>query len=302
MQETKEELFTRHRDWETAKANYEARLKTLTEGNATAQKVEQLEQRLNRAVELLKTVNADKQNLGAKVTALEESIKEAEARAMVAEETVTKQKQELEVASAPVIDQDSAKLKELEAQLQEEQEQHSFLVESLRTQLSESVEANKALKASLEEQANHHKEESNGQADILIQLEMTKDELEQANQEISTLKEVNAKLVLKAKSGATPSQPSPAHDNELADAKHTIAGLKERLSAESKHGDEVKALKATQGELEATIKAANTELTEIKAKYAESQAELAQTKDAHAALKKNSETAKGMCNQRLNQD
>ncbi|KFH73832.1 hypothetical protein MVEG_01046 [Podila verticillata NRRL 6337] len=292
LQETKEELFARHRDWETAKANYEARLKTLTEGNATAQKVEQLEQRLNRAVELLKTVNADKQNLGAKVTALEESIKEAEARAVVAEETATKQKRELEAASTPVIEQDFAKLKELEAQLKEEQEQHSFLVESLRTQLSESVEANKALKASLEEHVNRHKEEINGQADISIQLEMTKDELEQANQEISTLKEVNAKLVLKAKSGPTPSQPSPAHDKELADAKHTIAGLKERLSAESKHGDEVKTLKATQAELEATIKAANVELIETKAKYAESQAELAQTKDTHAALEKNSETAK----------
>lgn len=302
MQETKEELFARHRDWETAKANYEARLKTLTEGNATAQKVEQLEHRLNRAVELLKTVNADKQNLGAKVTALEESIKEAEARVAAAEETATKQKQELEAASAPVISQDSAKLTELEVQLKKEQEQHSFLVESLRTQLSETVETNKALRASMEEVANRHKEESNGQADISIQLEMIKDELEQANQEISTLKEVNAKLVLKAKSGPTPSQPSPTHDKELADAKHTIAGLKDRLSAESKHGDEVRALKATQTELEATIKAANAELTETKTKYAESQAELAQTKDAHAVLEKNSKTAKGMCNQRLDQE
>ncbi|KAG0348899.1 hypothetical protein BG005_011266 [Podila minutissima] len=293
LQETKEELFARHRDWEAAKANYEARLKTLTEGNATAQKVEQLENKLNRAVEFLKTVNADKQTLSAKVTALEESVKEAEARAEAAEETANKQKLELEAASAPVVDQDSSKLKELQAQLIKEQEQHSFLVESLRTQLSESVEANKVLKASMEEQANHHKDESNSQADMSIQLEMAKGELEQANQEISTLKEANAKLVLKAKSGPAPaSQPSPAHDKELADAKQTIAGLKERLSAESKHGDEVKALRATQSELEATIKSTNAELTETKTKYAESQAQLAQTKEAHATLEKSSKVAK----------
>ncbi|KAF9335472.1 hypothetical protein BG006_011400 [Podila minutissima] len=286
LQETKEELFARHRDWEAAKANYEARLKTLTEGNATAQKVEQLENKLNRAVEFLKIVNADKQTLTAKVTTLEESLKEAE-------ETANKQKLELEAASAPVVDQDSSKLKELQAQLIKEQEQHSFLLESLRTQLSESFEANKVLKASMEEQANHHKDESNSQTDISIQLEMAKDELEQANQEISTLKEANAKLVLKVESGPAPaSQPSPAHDKELADAKQTIAGLKERLSAESKHGDEVKALRATQTELETTIESISAELTETKTKYAESQAQLAQTKEAHATLEKNSKVAK----------
>ncbi|KAG0026748.1 hypothetical protein BGZ82_009314 [Podila clonocystis] len=291
LQETKEELFARHRDWEAAKANYEARLKTLTEGNATAQKVEQLENKLNRAVEFLKTVNADKQTLSAKVAALEGSIKEAEARAEAAEETVNKQKMELEAAS--VVEQDSSKLKELEVQLKKEQEQHNLLVESLRAQLLESVEANKALKASMEEQVNHHNEESNSQADVSIQLEMAKDELEQANQEISTLKETNAKLVLKAKSGPAPtSQLSPTHDKELADAKQTIAGLKERLSAGSKHGEEVKALKATQTELEATIKSTNAELTETITKYAESQAQLAQTKEAHATLEKNSKMAK----------
>ncbi|KAG0078015.1 hypothetical protein BGZ93_000355 [Podila epicladia] len=293
LQETKEELFARHRDWEAAKANYEARLKTLTEGNATAQKVEQLENKLNRAVEFLKTVNADKQTLSAKVTALEGSVKEAEARAEAAEETANKQKLELEAASAPVIDQNSSMLKELQAQLKKEQEQHNFLVESLRTQLSESVEANKALKVSMEEQVNRHKEESNSEADISIQLEMAKDELEQANQEISALKEANAKLILKAKSEpASASQPSPARDKELADAKQTIAGLKERLSSESKHGEEVKALKATQTELEATIKSTNAELTETKTKYAESQAQLAQTKESHAILEKNSKVTK----------
>ncbi|KAF9423494.1 hypothetical protein BGZ94_008255 [Podila epigama] len=290
LQDAKDELFVRQREWEAAKTNYEARLKTLTDGDATAQKVEQLENKLNRAVELLKTVNKDKQNLGAKVATLEETLKETEARAVAAEEIVNSQKQEIAefLASASSSKVDHARLQKLEEQLKKEQEQHVLLVESLQKQLAESAEANKTLKATLEEQANRQNEESNSQVDLAIQLEIAKDGLEQANQEISSLKEANAKLAAKANAGPNAAQvatqASAVHAKELAEAKATIADLEQRLLANEQNGEALDALKSSQKDHEATLKSIQAELTEAKTSYSKSQAELAHATEAHVAL------------------
>ncbi|KAF9178718.1 hypothetical protein BGZ51_007463 [Haplosporangium sp. Z 767] len=303
LDETRDELISRQQEWERAKLNYEARLKSLTEGNATAQKVEQLEQKLNRAVELLKTLNTDKQNLAAKIKVLEEEKKEAlavaesaAAAAAVAEAEAQKSsghqdKNGTVTPTAATTDEEESrreKVHALQLELKEEKEQHSLLVEQLNARLLEIMESNKNLEAKLEEQSTLQREESDSQADLSIQLEMAKGDLEEAMNEISMLKETNAKLVAKEKAAHTSptKQPTPALAKELAEAKSTIAKLESQLAKDTSGANEVVALKASQKELQDTIAAVRLELSQSNARHSQMEAELSNSKAAQATLEK----------------
>ncbi|KAF9361298.1 hypothetical protein BGX26_004483 [Mortierella sp. AD094] len=291
--ETREELSERHQEWERAKQNYEARLKSLTEGNATAQKVEQLEHKLNRAVELLKTLNNEKQNLNARIKVLEVEKKEAEAAAAEAEAAAA----EVAAVQAEIYnnglsnadgDHEIAggeRIQNLEAELKSEKEQHSLFAQTLKDQLSILTETNEGLKAQLAS----HQEETDAQVELSIQLEMTKEELEQAKDEIVTLKENNVKLANQAKTAPqSPSQQSssPELAKELADAKSIIAELEARLSKESESTAEISTLKASQKELRDTLATLREELKQSKENHSKLQSELIDSKEANATLKK----------------
>ncbi|KAF9996088.1 hypothetical protein BGZ79_010196 [Entomortierella chlamydospora] len=295
--ETREELSERHQEWERAKQNYEARLKSLTEGNATAQKVEQLEHKLNRAVELLKTLNNEKQNLNARIKALEAERKEAEAAAAAAEAAAA----EVAAVQAEIyndglsnVDRDhenagNERIQDLEAELKAEKEQHSLFVQALKDQLSILTETNEGLKAQLA----GHQEEIDAQVGLSIQLELTKEELEQAKDEIATLKENNAKLASQAEAAPqSPSQhpSSPALAKELMDAKSIIAELEARLSKESEGTAEISILKASQKELQNTLATLREELKQSKENHSEIQNELNSSKEANATLEESMAT------------
>ncbi|KAF9949337.1 hypothetical protein BGZ70_001824, partial [Mortierella alpina] len=290
LEETREELFARHQEWEHAKQNYEARLKSLTEGDATAQKVEQLEQKLNRAVGLLKTLNTDKQNLVAKITTLEAEKHEALAAAAAA--AAAKEAAEADARQAQSAPSDQSmeqpgndsgeRIQELEMQLKTEREKNSQLIEALNTQLSDAMVCNKELESKLQEQAAHKQEGNDAQADLSIQLELAKDDLQQAKDEITMLKDANATLVNKSKTTpASPSQqPSPALARELAEAKATIASLESRLVKEA---DE---LQTDNKKLQDNLKMLQEQLHKVNAKYMGTASELSSATAAQNALKK----------------
>ncbi|KAF9948288.1 hypothetical protein BGZ72_009781 [Mortierella alpina] len=297
LEETREELFARHQEWEHAKQNYEARLKSLTEGNATAQKVEQLEQKLNRAVGLLKTLNTDKQNLVAKITTLEAERNEALAAAAAAKEAAdASHHQGQNAPSDPSLEQptnDSGeKVQELELELKTERERTGQLMEDLNKQLSDAMESNKKLEAKLEakleEQAAHKQEGNDAQADLSIQLELAKDDLQQAKDEIAMLKDANATLVNKSKTApASPSQqPSPALTKELAEAKAKIADLESRLVKEAEELKKATTLQVDNKKLQDNLKTLQEQLHKVNAKYMGTASELSSATAAHNASKK----------------
>ncbi|CAO3569580.1 unnamed protein product [Mortierella alpina] len=293
LEETREELFARHQEWEHAKQNYEARLKSLTEGDATAQKVEQLEQKLNRAVGLLKTLNTDKQNLVAKITTLEAEKNEALAAAAAAKEAADADARQAQSGpsdhSAEQPGNDSSeRLQELEMQLKTEREKNAQLIEALNTQLSDAMVSNKELEAKLQEQAAHKQEGTDAEADLSIQLELAKDDLQQAKDEIMMLKDANATLVNKSKATpASPSQqPSPALAKELAEAKSTIASLESRLVKEADELKKVSALQTDNKKLQDNLKVLQEQLHKVNAKYMGTASELSSATAAQNALKK----------------
>ncbi|KAI1315041.1 hypothetical protein EDD11_001381 [Mortierella claussenii] len=295
LEQTRDELFERHQEWERAKQNYEARLKSLTEGNATAQKVEQLEQKLNRAVELLKTLNSEKQNLNAKIKVLEEEKTKAEAAVVEATEAALaaravaeadKVAQEHTTSNGLTTDshENSASQERIQA-LEAEKECATSLAQTLQSQMAELIESNKGLK----EQLQRQQEDNDSHADIAIQLEITKEELEQTKVEISLLKETNTKLSSQSKA-TPPSSPrsssSPTAAKELADAKSTIAKLEARLAKESEHIKEITVLKASQKQLQETVAAVRTELAQSQTKHSQSQSELLSSKEAKDTLER----------------
>ncbi|KAG0309524.1 hypothetical protein BGZ97_013042 [Linnemannia gamsii] len=326
LRETREEFIARHQEWEQAKQNYESRLQSLTNGDATAQKVEQLEQKLNRAVGLLKNLQSDKQNLTLKVKSLEEEKGEAMALAEAAKEIQRQleqqqlQQQQLNGQASPKSDHAGhevvEKMQQLEKELTSEKEQRTLLVqelkigkeqstllvqklkaekeqsaslvEELKSQLLEATENNKKLEGQLVKQ----REESDSQMDISIELNMAKDDLEQALAEIESLKEANAKLSSKPKSApmSPVQQQSPTLVKELAEAKATIAQLESKLSKESAAAKESAALKATQAELQDTVETMRKDLTQANNSYAEAQKELSEQKATRAALEKKEAT------------
>ncbi|KAF9095244.1 hypothetical protein BGX29_009125 [Mortierella sp. GBA35] len=336
LMETREELFARHQEWEQAKQNYESRLQNLTNGDATAQKVEQLEQKLNRAVGLLKNLQGEKQNLSLKVKALEDEKGEALAQVEAAkeiqhhlEQQIQRQQQKQQEQeqqeqqsgqASPTSDhagrEAEEKIQQLEQELKAKKEQHislvqelnvekeqhtslvqelkaekeqnSSLVQDLKSQLQEAVEINKKLEGQLTQQH----EESDDQVDISIELNMAKDDLEQALAEIESLKETNAKLFAKSKAPPMPptQSQSPALIKELAEAKATIAQLESRLSKESEVAMESVALKATQKELQETVETMCKDLTQANTLHSEAQKELSEYKATRAALEKKEAT------------
>ncbi|KAF9274106.1 hypothetical protein BGZ68_000935 [Mortierella alpina] len=293
LEETREELFARHQEWGHAKQNYEARLKSLTEGDATAQKVEQLEQKLNRAVGLLKTLNTDKQNLVAKITTLEAEKKEALEAAAAAKEAAdasTRQEQNALSDQSPeqAANDSGVRIQELELELRTEREKNAQLIESLNTQLSDVMESNKKLESKLEEQAAHKLGENDAQADLSIQLELAKDDLQQAKDEIMMLKDANAALVSKSKTTpASPSQqPSPALAKELAEAKATVAHLESRLVKETDELKKVSTLQIDNKKLQDNLKVLEEQLHKVNAKYVGTASELSSATEAQNALKK----------------
>ncbi|KAI8603817.1 hypothetical protein EDD21DRAFT_368018 [Dissophora ornata] len=147
------------------------------------------------------------------------------------------------------------------------------------------MENNQGLKVQLEKQ----REESDSLADISIQLELTKEELEQAKEEIIAQKETNAKMAHQSKTGSPPTseQPaSPTFNNEHSDAKATIANLEGRLAEESQHVSEIAALRRRQKELEDTVVSMRGELAQAKAKHSDTQTKLSSSKEANATLEK----------------
>ncbi|KAK3806012.1 MAG: hypothetical protein JOS17DRAFT_768099 [Linnemannia elongata] len=321
LHDTREELFARHQEWEQAKQNYESRLQSLTNGDATAQKVEQLEQKLNRAVGLLKNLQSDKQNLTLKVKTLEEEKGEALAQAEEAKEIrrqleQQQQKQQQNGEASPKSDhvghEAVEKIQQLEQELETEKEQRTALIQELKTekeqstslvqklktekeqstslvqelksQLLEATESNKKL----EDQLSQQREESDSQMDISIELNMAKDDLEQALAEVKSLKEANAKLSSKPKSApmSPVQQQSPALVKELAEAKATIAQLELKLSKESEAAKESAVLKAAQKELQDTVESMRKDLTLAKNLHSDAQKELSEQKATRAALEK----------------
>ncbi|KAF9115949.1 hypothetical protein BGX27_005641 [Mortierella sp. AM989] len=275
--ETREELFERYQEWELEKQAYEARIKSFTE---TAQKVEQLEQKLSRAAELLKTLSNDKQTLNARIKTLEEEKNEADAAAVAAQ------------ASKPsngVLNGDrdtrGEQIQSLEAELKAEREQYSSFTQTLQEQVSNLTEANESLRAQLAS----HQDKANTQMDVSIQLEMAKEELEQAKDEIILLKENNVKLTNQVKNApqTSPQQSSsPAIAKELANAKSTIAKLEARLSNESATNAEISTLKANQKELQDTLAIVREELRRSKENQTEALNDLSDSKKANAVLEK----------------
>ncbi|KAF9924207.1 hypothetical protein BGZ67_009460 [Mortierella alpina] len=293
LEETREELFARHQEWEHAKQNYEARLKSLTEGDATAQKVEQLEQKLNRAVGLLKTLNTDKQNLVAKIATLEAEKNEALAAAAAAKEAADADHQQGQSApsdqsSEQQRNDSSEKIQELEMELTTEREKNAQLIKTLNSQLSDAMLCNKNLEAKLEEQAAHKQEGNDAQADLSIQLELAKDDLQQAKDEITMLKDANATLVNKSKTTpASPSQqPSPALAKELAEAKSTIAGLEAQLVKETDELKKVSNLQTDNKKLQDNLRMLQEQLHKVNAKYMGTVSELSSATAVQNAFKK----------------
>ncbi|KAI7828061.1 hypothetical protein BC939DRAFT_444430 [Gamsiella multidivaricata] len=171
----------------------------------------------------------------------------------------------------------------LESELKAEKEQSTLLVQNLKDQLSELMESNIKFKEKLEQQRT----ESDSHADLSIQLEMTKEELGQAKDEIVQLKETNVKLSSQSRpapQSPTEQQPSSALAREYSDAKSTIARLETRLAKESERATEIHTLKATQKELQETIVAIRQELGQSQSKYSEVQAELLKSKESNAEL------------------
>ncbi|KAK3842474.1 MAG: hypothetical protein J3R72DRAFT_132087 [Linnemannia gamsii] len=350
LQETREELFARHQEWEQAKQNYESRLQNLTNGDATAQKVEQLEQKLNRAVGLLKNLQSDKQNLTLKVKTLEEEKGEALAQVEAANEIqqqLEQQRQELqqqqqeqqqqqkqngeagskadhagreaeekirqlEQELKAEKDQSATFIQELKAEkeqittlvqeLKAEKEQNTTLVQGLKAEKEQSTTLVQELKSQLleatenikklEDQLTQQNQESDSQMDLSIELNMAKDDLEQALAEIGSLKEANAKLSSKSK--APPMSPtqqqSPALVKELTEAKTTIAQLESRLSKESDVVKESVVLKASQKDLQETVETLREELTKVNTLHSDAQKELSEQKAIRATLEKKETT------------
>ncbi|KAG0284092.1 hypothetical protein BGZ96_011539 [Linnemannia gamsii] len=327
LRETREEFIARHQEWEQAKQNYESRLQSLTNGDATAQKVEQLEQKLNRAVGLLKSLQSDKQNLTLKVKTLEEEKGEALAQAEAAkeiqrqiEQQQEEQQQQMNGQASPTSDHTGheavEKIQQLEQELNAEKEQRTSLVQELKTekeqstslvqklktekeqstslvqelksQLLEATENNKKMEGQLLQQ----REESDSQMDISIELNMAKDDLEQALAEIESLKEANAKLSSKPKSApmSPVQQQSPTLVKELAEAKATIAQLESKLSKESAAAKESVSLKATQEKLQDTVESMRKDLVQANNLYSEGQKELSEQKATRVALEKKEAT------------
>ena len=297
-------MFARHQEWEQAKQNYESRLQNLTNGDATAQKVEQLEQKLNRAVGLLKNLQSDKQNLTTKVKSLEdekgetlaqlEALKEVqhqlEQQQQEHQEHQQRQQQNGEVSqtSDHATHEADEKLQRLEQELKAEKEKSASLLQDLKSQLLEAKENNKRL----ENQLTQQREESVSQMDLSIELNMAKDDLEQAMAEIESLRETNAKLSSKPKTPPmSPIQPqSPALVKELAAAKATIAQLESKLSKESEAAKESAALKAAQKNLQETVDTLRKDLANADSLHLETQKELSERKSAQATLEKKEAT------------
>ncbi|KAG0201508.1 hypothetical protein BGX28_005694 [Mortierella sp. GBA30] len=298
LEETRGELSTTLHEWDQAKQgweraqqNYEARLKSLTEGNATAQKVEELEHKLNRAVELLKTLSSDKKNLVAKIKTLEDEKSEAVSAATAAVEAAKAAEEQISISSRTLNHEaadNDMKIHELEQELRTEKEQNAKVFEELNAQLSDALESNKKLEDKLEELSTSKQEESDIETDLSIQLKMTKEDLQQAKDEIMMLKEANATLLNKSKVGpASPSQaPSPALVKELADAKATIANLESRLSKESESLKKAAALAANHKELQGRVNALQEELRQTNEKRSEVVSELSNSKEAQDALER----------------
>ncbi|KAF9134298.1 hypothetical protein BGW39_007466 [Mortierella sp. 14UC] len=321
LQETRDELSARHREWEQARQNYESRLQNLTNGNATAQNVEQLEQKLNRAVGLLKNLQSDKQNLTLKVKTLEDEKGQALTQLEAARELqqqLEQQRQEIQQLqehqqqhkqngeAGPKSDHAGREAEERIQQLEQElkaqkdqsatliqelkaeKDQSSTLVQELKSQLLQATENTKKL----EDQLTQQNQESDSQMDLSIELNMAKDDLEQALAEIESLKEANAKLSSKYKgSPMSPTQQqSPALVKELAEAKATIAQLELKFSKESETAKESVALKATQKELQETVETVRKELTKANTLHSEAQKELSEQKTTRAALEKKEAT------------
>ncbi|KAF9209595.1 hypothetical protein BGZ49_003082 [Haplosporangium sp. Z 27] len=288
LEEKQEELFERHQEWERAKQNYETRLKSLTDGNATAQKVEQLEQQLSRAAELLRTLNNDKKQLNARIITLEEEKKTIEATAAAAESEAAQRQASNNGVSDSEHDSNigrDERIKNLEAELEAEREKHLLFAQTLKEQISTLTESNESLKAQL----SSRQEETDAQVELSIQLEMAREELEQAKDEISALKENNIKLANQLKTvPQSPSQqsPSPALVKELADAKSIISKLEARLSKESDSTSELNDLKTCQEELRNALSVVREELRQSKEDHSAVQSELTHSKTDYAALEK----------------
>ncbi|KAG9061425.1 hypothetical protein KI688_007412 [Linnemannia hyalina] len=314
LHDTREELSGRHQEWEQARQNYESRLQNLTNGDATAQKVEQLEQKLNRAVGLLKNLQSDKQNLTLKVKTLEEEKGEALAQVEEAkniQRQLEQQQQELEQQqqngqASPKSDhvghEALEKIQQLEQELKAEKEQRTTLVQELKTEKEQSTSLVQELKSQLlettesrkklEDQLSQQREESDSQMDISIELNMAKDDLEQALAEIESLKQANAKLLSKPKSApmSPVQQQSPALVKELAEAKASIAQLELKLSKESEVAKESVALKAAQKELQDTVELMRKDLAQANNLHSDAQKDLSEQKATRAALEKKEAT------------
>ncbi|KAF9920738.1 hypothetical protein FBU30_009346 [Linnemannia zychae] len=348
LQETRDELNARHQEWEQVRLNYESRLQNLTNGDATAQKVEQLEQKLARAVSLLKNLQSEKQNLTVKVKTLEDEKSETLAQLETAkdiqrqleqhqqeliqqqeqlqqhqnghaspksvdvkydtEERVLQLEQELKAAKETAAsltqelktekEQNATVVQDLNAEkernvtiaqnLTTEKEQTESLIQDLKSQLLEATENNKKLANQISQQ----REESDSQMDLSIELNMAKDDLEQALAEIESLKEANAKLLSKSKvSPMSPTQqPSPALVKELSEAKATITQLESKLSKESEAAKESIALKATQKELQDSVEKLRVDLSRAETLKSDVQKELSEQKAAREALEKKETT------------
>ncbi|KAG0317625.1 hypothetical protein BGZ99_006196 [Dissophora globulifera] len=284
LEETRKELFERHQEWERAKQDYEARLKSLAEGDT--EKVDQLEQKLNRAVELLKTLSNDKKNLTARISVLEE-----EKRVAGATGAVSASPSPSTTSAADGSSSDHAegvahrRILQLESELESEKEKGSLLAQDLHLQLSTLVESNNALKKQLDQQ----REDSDNHADLSIQLELTREELEEAKGEIHRLQTANAEIASQSRTAEEPMPQSPAASaltKDLADAKLTITRLESQLAKESGDATEITALKTSQEELQDTVTSMREELARTKADYADVQTKLSDATEAKTELEK----------------
>lgn len=281
---------------------------------------------------LLKNLQSDKQNLTLKVKTLEEEKGEALAQAEEAKEIrrqLEQQQQELEQQqqkqqqngeASPKSDhvghEAVEKIQQLEQELEAEKEQKTTLVQELKTEKEQSTSLVQKLKTEkeqstslvqelksqlleaternkrLEVQLSLQREESDSQMDISIELNMAKDDLEQALAEIESLKEANAKLSSKPKSApmSPVQQQSPALVKELAEAKATIAQLELKLSKESEVAKESVALKAAQKELQDTVESMRKDLTQANNLHSDAQKKLSEQKATRAALEKKEAT------------
>ncbi|KAF9583975.1 hypothetical protein BGW38_007963 [Lunasporangiospora selenospora] len=289
LQNLNEEFHVRSQEWEQARQNYESRLKSLTEGNATAQKVEQLEQKLQKAAELLRKLSGEKTDLKNRIVTLEDERTRAEslaAEAAAREESTRDAHNQEQDGAKQLQEENNAKILELEQLLENEHEQYAKQIEHFMAKLEAADKRNKELEATVEKQQAHQRESSDNHADLSIQLEMTKEELENAKEELAHLKETNSKLASTPKS-------DPAQLQELSEAKATIAELQSRLLQESEDNTQADAAAVQQKELEGTIESLREELAESKVQCEKVTTELSSSKQQQDELESKIESLHG---------